>query len=467
MKKLIIILSFLSYFQSFSLSDYLVGCWVGKIDVLQQELAIKICFELDSNLNISGTIDIPQQNAFKLPLSNIKTTQDSIKFDLIVNVMNIARFVGKIYYPFSDTTQIIGKFSQFGVVGKFELEKFIDYDIEDEPEEAKYQEEVEIHNGEIKLSGTFERPETENKYPAIIFITGSGFQNRDEEIFGFKIFKNLSKEFLKMGFATLRCDDRGVGGSTTTPNTSPTTFDFASDVQQMINYLKTRNDIDTNRIGLLGHSEGAIVSLIVAARSRDVKFIINLAGPTIRGDSLILEQIRIQMKNQNASDSIIQQTLKDQNELYHIIRYSKDFTRAKEILYNQAKKQMEMYPDEVSSKIPKTLIEKNVQLQVESMRSDWFTTFIDIDPLEYLKKVTCPVLYIFGEKDQQVPPRINIQRLQKLKKKNIEVKIIPQANHLFQKSKTGQMYEYAILPKRLVPELMQSIARWLRTKISK
>ncbi len=451
-------------FQIFANSNFIVGCWIGKIDVVQQILAIKICFNLDSNQNLIGKIDIPQQNAYQLGLSNIQSYKDSIYFDLIINVVNVAKFAGKIFYPFTDTSKIIGTFRQMSFVGNFDLEKYFYEDSENEEEFKGFQEDVEVFNQDIKLSGTFERPQEAKKCPVVILITGSGPQNRDEEIFGFKVFKDLSQQLLKLGFATLRMDDRGVGGSTTSVGKSSTTFDFASDVEQMINYLKTRADVDTNKIGLLGHSEGAIVSFIVASKRKDVKFIISVAGPMIRGDSIILEQIRLQMQQQNAPDSLIIETLSDQMEIYHIIRKSKDYERAKEILLKQAKKQMEFYPEEMTTQITTRFIERNIQNQLEKMRSDWFTTFIDIDPLEFLREIDCPVLLIFGEKDQQVPPKINISRLSRnIKKKNITIKTIPSANHLFQKCKTGQIFEYAILPKKFAPGFIETISDWLKT----
>lgn len=442
-----------------------LGCWIGKIDVIQQELAIKVCFNLDSAGIISGFIDIPQQNAFNLKLSNIDTKKDSIYFDLIVNVMNIAKFAGKINYPSTDTSRIVGIFRQMGMTGKFELDKFVP-ESEEEIVVESYEEEVEIHNNEIKLAGTFARPKEFKKYPAIIFISGSGQQNRDEEIFGFKIFKKLSQELTALGFATLRMDDRGVGGSTTIIGRTPTTFDFASDIEQMINYLKTRDDIDTNKIGLLGHSEGAMVAFIVASRNKSVGFVVSIAGPVLRGDSVILEQIRIQMKNQNAPDSLITETLQDQLEIYNIVRKTKDFEKAKEIFRKQAKKQLEFYPEEISSQISNTFIERNIQMQVESIRSEWFTTFIDIDPVVYLKKINCPVILIFGEKDQQVPPDINIKRFKKnIKGRNFSIKTIPKANHLFQKCKTGQVFEYSLLPKKFAPTFIDVLATWLKANV--
>ncbi|MGB9912442.1 MAG: alpha/beta hydrolase family protein [Candidatus Kapaibacteriota bacterium] len=460
MKKIIILLLLIPIYL-YSQDNSLIGCWVGKIDILRQELAIKICFELDSTKNLTGKIDIPSQNAFNLNLTNIVQKKDSISFDLAINLMNIAKFDGKIFSPNTDKASISGSFRQMGMVGRFELDKYF---VEPEEEVAfpAHEEEVEIQNNGIKLAGTFLRPIEHKKYPAIIFITGSGIQNRDEEIYGFKIFKKIAEALVKIGFATLRMDDRGIGGSTTTLGKSSTTFDFASDAEQMIKYLKGRDDVDTNHIGILGHSEGAIVAFIVASKDKSVDFVVSIAGPTIRGDSLILEQIKIQMKKQNSPDSLVAEVLQDQREIYDIIRKTHNYEKAKEILRKQAKRQMEYFPEEFSSQVSTTLIERNIQMQIESLRSEWFTTFINLDPISYLKQIQCPLLFVYAEKDQQVPPEINIKHLQKhIKKKNFTIKTISSANHLFQKCKTGQIYEYAILPKKFAPNFLETIQEWL------
>lgn len=464
MKKFLLFILVISL-NAFASEKNFVGCWIGKIDIIQQELAIKVCFDLDSAGKILGIIDIPQQNAYNLKLSNVDVKKDSIYFDLIVNVMNIAKFAGKIHFANTDSSRITGTFRQMGMAGKFELDKYIP-ESEEEIDVEIYEEEVEIFNGGIKLAGTFSRPKEWKKYPTVIFISGSGLQNRDEEIFGFKIFQKLSLYLVKLGFATLRMDDRGVGGSSAPIGKSSTTFDFASDVEQMIRYLKLREDVDTNKIGLLGHSEGAMVAFIVASRNKSVRFIVSIAGPILRGDSVILEQIRLQMKSQNVPDSLIRETLQDQLEIYNIVRKTKDFEKAKEILRKQAKKQMEFYPEEISSQISNTLIERNIQMQVESLRSEWFTTFIDIDPVVYLRMISCPVILVFAEKDQQVPADINVKRFKKnIKGKNFTIKVIANANHLFQKCKTGQVFEYALLPKKFAPGFIESLTIWLKENI--
>ncbi len=462
--KFIAILFFVVHLTSYSSDLNLLGCWVGKITVLNKQIAIKSCFDLDTNNKIFGRIDIPQQNAFNLDLSNIRVEKDSCYFDLIVNVMNTAKFSGKLKYRDTDSAKIIGEFRQMGIVGGFELEKYIVEEVEQKDSTSKfYEEEIVVRNGEIQLAGTFARPPEKKAYPTIIFVTGSGPQNRNEEVFGFEIFKKISDELVRCGFATIRTDDRGVGGSTEKPEGGSTTFDFASDILSIKNFLKTRKDVDTSRIGIIGHSEGALAAFIAGAESSDFAFIVSLAGPIIRGDTLIAEQIQILMKNENIPDSIIEETLSDQYLIYSIIRENKNLDIARKIMMKQAKTQMELYPEEMKAQVTDKLIERNIEMQLENLRSNWFRQFIEIDPLDYIEKTRCPILFVFGGNDQQVPSKIMLNRLEPIaKNRQFTVEVFPDANHLFQKSKTGAISEYGILPRKFTEGFLEFLCSWLK-----
>lgn len=462
--KLIVILLFIAYFVAQSSDFSLVGCWSGRINVLNSEIVIKTCFALDSSNKVIGHIDIPQQNAFNLNLSNIKIEKDSCFFDLINNATNVAKFNGILKYSGTDSAKILGEFRQMGIVGNFELEKYFEEETEQQDSMPKfYEEEIVVRNGEIELAGTFSRPLEKKTYPTIIFVTGSGPQNRDEEIFEFKIFKVISDELVRCGFATIRTDDRGVGGSKEKIGGSSTTFDFASDILAIKNFLKSRDDVDTNRIGILGHSEGALAAYIAEAKSSDFAFIVSLAGPIIGGDSLIVEQMRIQMKNEGIPDSLIEETISDQYLIYNIIRENKDIELIRNIMRKWARKQIELYPEEVRAQITDKLIERNIQIQLENLRSDWFSKFIDIEPLDYIKKVRCPILFVFGGKDQQVPSEMMLARLKPItKNKQFVIKVFPDANHLFQKAKTGKVIEYGILPKEFTEGFLEFLVKWLK-----
>lgn len=448
----------------FSNQIEIVGCWVGYLKVIGKEMPMKVCFEEDSLHNLVGKIDIPQQNAFNLKLNKVSFTTDSCSFELSVSPMNIAYFRGKIYCGGTDSVKISGTFSQMGIRGSFELEKYFEETDDEFNLTSLYEEEVEVKTGKVELGGTFSRPQEFKKYPVIVFITGSGQQNRDEEIYGFKVFRKISDFLVENGYATLRMDDRGVGSSTDLTGEVSSTLDYVDDVLYLVEYLKTRSDVDINKIGLLGHSEGAIVAYIVASKIKDIAFLISLAGSTIRGDSLILEQVKIAMREENVPDSIYYQTIALQNEVFEIVRNDGDFQKLRSILLRQAKRQLEAYPENIRTQIPEQLIQRNIQLQLENLKSKWFKTFISLDPMEFLPKLNCPVLFLFGGKDTQVPPSLMLTKLEKLvkgKKKLFTIKIFSDGNHLFQKAKSGSHSEYGILPKKFVPGFKQTIVDWL------
>lgn len=449
----------------FSKQMKLDGCWVGNIKVFSQMLSVKVCFENDSNNQITGFIDIPQQNSFNLKLSKVNFTTDSCYFELVVSPLNVAYFRGRFFNQGTDSVKVLGTFSQMGIIGSFELDRYFEEYETKKVQIPIYEEEVVVFADNVKLGGTFSRPKEKKRYPAIIFISGSGLQNRDEEIFGFKVFHKISDYLVLNGFATLRMDDRGVGSSTDVIGEGSSTLDFADDVLYLINFLKTRDDVDTTKIGLLGHSEGSIVAFISASTSKEIAFIISLSVPIIRGDSLILEQIKIAMKSQNVPDSVYNQAISDQMEIFEIVKKDGDFNQIRKILWRQARNQLEIYPENIRSQISEQLIQKNIQLQLENLKTKWFKTFITLDPMDYLSKVECPVLLLFGGKDTQVPSELMVAKLKKihaLKGKSFTIKVFPEANHLFQKAKSGLPSEYGILPKQFVSGFLETIVEWLK-----
>jgi dipeptidyl aminopeptidase/acylaminoacyl peptidase len=175
------------------------------------------------------------------------------------------------------------------------------------PVELPYNaEEVTFTNDGNTFAGTLTFPKTEGKHPAVVLITGSGAQDRDENIIGFKIFEVIADHLTQNGIAVLRYDDRGIGGTTGKTVDQSTTEDFAGDVIAAVQYLKTRDNINPSEIGLLGHSEGGIVAPIAAGKSTDIAFIILMAGTGVKGIDIVLEQAQLIMKADKAKDEEIE-----------------------------------------------------------------------------------------------------------------------------------------------------------------
>src|SRR5688572_7879553 len=188
-----------------------------------------------------------------------------------------------------------------------------------------YSENVTFENvqAKITLSGTLTLPAKEGSYPAVILITGSGPQNRDEEVAGHKPFLVISDYLTKKGIAVLRYDDRGFGESTGDFK-SGTSLDFSTDVESAVIYLKTRKEINQQKIGLVGHSDGGMIAPMVAAKSEDVAFIVLLAGPGIHGRKLLVMRQELMAKAMGLSDAEVQESIKWNEKTFEIVSRSKD-----------------------------------------------------------------------------------------------------------------------------------------------
>ena len=331
----------------------------------------------------------------------------------------------------------------------------------------RQEEEITFVNGENTLAGTLTIPANSGKHPAVILITGSGAQNRDEEIFGFKPFKMIADHLSRYGIAVLRYDDRGFGESKGKTVSQSTTMDFATDVEHAIAFLKTRNDIDATKIGLLGHSEGGVVAPIVASRNKDVAFIILMAGSSVKGEEVLNEQKKIIMEMAGSTPAEIKKSLKMSNDLFIAMRTGKGLDKVKkemkeEVLAMAAKDTAK----KAKAKEDEAQLDAAIDAQLKSYQSPWMKYFIDLDPKPFLEKVTCPVLAFFGELDVQVPYKQNQKpmhdALMKAGNKEVTISILPKANHLFLSAKTGNIDEYALLKHEFVPGLLVKISEWTR-----
>jgi len=327
-----------------------------------------------------------------------------------------------------------------------------------------YSEDVTFNNEQanITLSGTLTLPSKEGNYPAVILITGSGPQNRDEEGLGHKPFLVISDYLTKKGIAVLRYDDRGFGQSTGDFK-SGTSFDFATDVESAVTYLKSRREINQNKIGLIGHSDGGMIAPIVAARSHDVAFIVLLAGPGIQGGKLLMMRQELLAKAMGMSDVEINESKISNEKTFEIVSRSKDSKTIKADLIKYSKEN----PPNIPSRLlpPGMTKEEFVAAQIDEITSPWFIYFLNYDPATTLEKVTCPVLALNGEKDVQVPSQENLTAISNaLKKggnKNITIKELPNLNHFFQECKTCSLSEYATIDQTFSPIALTEISNWI------
>lgn len=437
--------------------------WEGTLKVGAMDIRLVFHLFKQPDGSYAGTMDSPDQGAKGLTLDEV-----SIKDDVVRLELKSARLVfeGK---RDKAGQEIAGEFKQAGQAFPLVLKKV------DKPKQARrpqlprkpfpYQDvEVTYENkiGGVKLAGTLTLPPSANPVPAVLLITGSGAQDRDETIFEHKPFLVLADYLTRKGIAVLRVDDRGVGGSSGKVQDA-TSADFAEDVLAGVAYLKGRKEINPAQIGLIGHSEGGIIAPLVASRSRDVAFIVLLAGTGLPGDEILYLQGAALLKVAGADAAALARQRSLQETMFAVVRQEKD--------NDAAEKKIRAGLQELSSKLDKEeqkqLLEAMPLLdgQIQRVLTPWFRHFLEYDPRTALRKVTCPVLVLNGEKDLQVVPEPNVQAIAAALKeggnKDVTVRVFPDLNHLFQTCKTGAVTEYGAIEETTAPVVLETMANWL------
>ena len=307
------------------------------------------------------------------------------------------------------------------------------------------------------------KPNSTQQFPALIFISGSGPQNRNEELLGHKPFLVLADYFTRKGFAVLRYDDRGVGKSTG-DFSQATTADFASDVESAVKFLQHHFVVNPTKIGLMGHSEGGVIAPMVAANpSNSVAFIVLLAGTGIKGDSLLLLQQALIAQAEGMNLTLLKENQQLNRELFQMVNLYED----EKILNAAVDAYFEQHPlnTELLAETGQTSTEFQQALR-NQLLNPWMRYFLRLDPQIALKKVTCPVLAINGSKDLQVPAAQNIPAIKTAIESNgnkqVSVEMLPNLNHLFQTCTTGSLSEYATIEETFSPVALKVIEKWLK-----
>lgn len=437
--------------------DAPAGDWEGAISIGGMNLGIAVHFsQVDAQLK--ATIDIPQQGAHNLPLQNVKFNQPQVYFELPAGP-GLAVFDG---IRKEDT--IDGTFVQGAASGTFSLTP-LKKTVKDTT--LSYNEtDVTFGHGDITLSGTLLSPKKTAPKKAVVFVTGSGLQDRDEDIMGFKIFKTLAEYLAQNGIASLRYDDRGFGKSSGDAQNA-TTKDFADDAASAIDYLTNKSGLNILKTGIIGHSEGALIAGMLASQSKDIDFIVLMAGSAIPGDQLLLEQGQLvnQVMGFSRDDADAQRAM--QEKIFKTIRSNSGWDVLEQELRDAIKEKLYATPVEERRHIadPKQYIENAVAAQMQQIRSPWMKFFIDYNPADDLKKIDIPTLALFGGKDVQVPAKSNMQIMQEIFENRdstqFTIKLFPEANHLFQKAKTGSPAEYGRLKHQFVDGFLELTRDWI------
>ena len=324
------------------------------------------------------------------------------------------------------------------------------YRFDEETVTADY---TDSQGNSVHLEGTLTIPRgSATRYPCLVLVSGSGQQNRDEEIFQHKPFLVLADHLASRGIAVLRYDDRGVGASTG-PLDSVDTRLFAEDAEAMFNALKGNPHVDPARLGIGGHSEGGAIAPMVAARNKDVKFVVILAGQGCTGGDVMLQQNEAIYRASGLSESLLAVRMACMRELFSMPAGSsqKDY---KAVLARHTAGLSKEQVDSVG------LGRGTAAAIKQQLDSRWMQTFLTLDPAEYLPKVKCPVLALNGSKDTQVLPLPNQQRVKQLCPQ-ADCRTLPDLNHLFQHCTTGSPDEYILIEETFAPEAMQAIADFI------
>jgi uncharacterized protein len=443
------------------------GKWAGTLDVGSTKL--NVVFTIVKTIDgYKSTMDSPDQGAMDIAVSSTKFENQQLT--LIINNGSI-EYIGEL-----KDQKITGTLKQNGASFPLHLTKEVAESkkmIRPQEPMAPYPyhtEEISFHNSKagVTLAGTLTLPKKEGKFPAVILISGSGPQNRDEELLGHKPFLVIADYLTINGIAVLRFDDRGVAQSTGTFKTA-TTADFADDATSALDYLQSRKEIFTQKIGLVGHSEGGIIAPMIAARSNQVAFIVMLAGTGLRGDRLLLLQQELIAKAMGEPEKEISITKEINGKVFEMILDSKNEheeklkERIKKYLVDAIKK----YP---TAQKPTGMSDEDfANTQVAQLLNPGLVYLIRHDPATVLSKVKCPVLALNGDKDLQVPAEENLsiieQQLAIAGNKKVVVRKYPGLNHLFQEAKTGSPSEYAQIEQTFSPIVLADMASWIKKTV--
>ncbi len=451
------------------------GSWTGKIAVGATKIRLVFNIKKQTDTSYLSTFDSPDQKAYNIPCKSTLIKGDSL-------IIDIPLIGGAYKGKWNRNDSIAGTFKQ-GVAklvlnmtrktgdDKPEAPKVFNRPQTPKPPFDYFTEDVEYDNADKSLhyGATFTRPNSARKYPTVIIISGSGTQDRNGTIFNHQLYWVLADYLTKQGIAVLRVDDRGAGKSSLgTDINNKTSLDFSYDVEASMNYLETRMDVDKKHLGLIGHSEGGIIAPMVAARRKDVNFIVMWAGPEVGGAQTMTSQVGVTLKNKGVDSAAIAAF----KELHFKALSLFASSETKEELDKQLTPVFNAWK---SQQLPATLAALNMHddaltnaLKMYNGLYDigWFRFFIGYKPEIDLAKVKCKVLAINGSKDTQVDAKLNLKKISEVLaesgNKHFVTKEIPGLNHLLQTAITGDLSEYEQIEETISPVALKIISDWIK-----
>jgi len=461
----------------FTCAQGITGIWKGVLHVQPKEIPIVFHIARDSAGKLIATFDSPSQNAFNLPVSEVITRADSVVF--MIAMLN-GKYAGILS---GDTRTIDGQWFQGNGSLPLTVTKTSDSATvkqQRRPQTPKppfpYQtRDVEYWNADstIQYGASLTYPNTDpgkpaqKSFPAIIMITGSGQQDRDETLFGHKPFAVIADNLTRHGFLVLRVDDRGIG-KTTGNFSQSTSLDFAKDVEAGLDFLEAQPEVNKENIGLLGHSEGGLIAPIVAGKRKEVKFIVLLAGPGIPSVDLMEQQ----SEAASVSEGLTRAEAKAGSAFARIVMEEVNKGLDSTSTFQNIRKRVDGWAKTIDTvtlaKIRRrntASVDEMIRQSVNALSSKWFRYFIAFDPQPYLQQLHCKVLALNGSRDVQVVAAYNLPgiraSLQKSRSPQYDVIELTGLNHLFQTCVKCSPSEYGELEETFSPKALETIDSWL------
>ena len=429
----------------------LAGPWAGQLQALHLRVVVRFA---RSATGWVATLDSPDQHVRGVPIDVVRVEGDRLNLEL---TKIDARYVARIA-----DDEIRGTFTQYGNVLPLDLKRGESLALPSRPQDPKRPlpyEEIELGvpspTAGVTLACTLTEPPGKGPFGAVVLAEGSGPNDRDESIVGHKPFLVLSDAITRGGVAVLRCDKRGIAKSTGNYPRA-TTFDFADDVLAEVGALRARPDIDGAHVGVAGHSEGATVAAIAAAKSKTVAFVVLLAGPALPGDQLSNLQRAWFERAAGEDAQEIAATKAKWDAAYAIIKAEPDDAAA-------TKKLRALYDALPASDRAQLGGPAGFEALARTLLSPWWRTCIALDPRTFLAQVTVPVLALNGSRDSQVEPLANLPEMKKAlaQHHDVTVRELPGLNHLFQTSKTGAISEYEEIAETISPTALTLVSDWI------
>lgn len=435
-----------------------LGDWYGHLDIMGQQLSIVFHIKKDSIY-----LDSPDQKAFNIPMDTISISENSLYFK---SYSMMASYDGE-FRENPDT--LIGTFKQGGMdltlnMSRFKIEKEVRLRPQDPNPPFDYKvKDITFRNkkAKINLAGTLTIPMDCDECPVVVMITGSGPQDRNEELVGHKPFWVIADHLANNGIACLRYDDRGIAESEGNFHEA-TSFDFAKDAGAAVDYLKKMKTF--SKIGLMGHSEGGLIAPMVATDNKNVDFAVLLAGTGVPGKDIVSHQQKLIGSSTNDDPVLLEKHVETMKKLNNIVIQEKDL----EVAINKIHSYIdtiyrEFNDDEKEYFGPK--MQYKMQMSA-TLGSPWWKNFLVIDPADYLSQLKIPVLALFGDKDLQVDPAQNAGPMEKALSQSTssyEIKVFKNKNHLFQNTETGRIEEYGKIEETISEDVLEFFTLWINS----